>query len=131
MNPFPSKHDLIGLFECEPVLLDEGVPWAYNRLTFTSNRPDEQIVCEIEPAAEILRFRWARQGSLVLDFHLNWVCGLEVTMDQGVELLRAAFRSPAIGPLVIQLKPRVFVSFSTPAAPPEDGRHAARPGLRS
>jgi hypothetical protein len=118
MQPFPKEHDLIRFFECEPVLLDRGLPWAYTRLTFLSDRGDDRIACEMEPASEIFDFRWSRNGEEIIRLDLNWATGLELDFTDGHERLRVCFRSPAIGPLEIQLRPTIHVQWSTPVEPP-------------
>ena len=36
MERFPEEHELISFFECEPNVLDPGIPWVYNHLEFRS-----------------------------------------------------------------------------------------------
>jgi hypothetical protein len=47
MHLFPEEWELLSLFESEPKVLDQGVPWQYNTLTFDTQRGDEQCsVCD-------------------------------------------------------------------------------------
>jgi hypothetical protein len=112
MNPFPDDWQLIGLFESEPALLDPGLPWVYNRLTFQTQRGCDRIVSEIEPASEILTIRWWHQGELRLNLDLRWVSSLTVCLE-GKDALIANFRGGVcLDPLELQLRPRLLLSWS-------------------
>ena len=116
MAPFPQDWELIGLFACEPALLDPGLPWAYNHLTFATENGSDRIVCEIEPGYEILKFRWWRGGVLCVDLDCNWVRSLRVDSSSPEhEGLTAEFRygGEFVRPLHIQLRPHVLVSWGT------------------
>ena len=114
MKIFPDQYELIGLFECEPVLADAKVPWTYNRLQFTRTIADSTVECIIEPGYETLRFRWSLRGSEVMDLDLRWVSGLTVESEQGCEALVAQFRDRSgVSPLRIQLTPSIHVSWGT------------------
>jgi hypothetical protein len=118
IEPFPQDWQLIGLFECEPSLLDPGVPWVYNRLRFLSVRDQERIECEIEPASEIVEIRWWQSGLLRLHLDLRWVRSLVVEESSEREALVAEFRYGRgfVYPLVLQLRPNVSVSWGTSPA---------------
>lgn len=113
MEPFPEEHDLIALFECEPVLTDKGVPWCYNCLTFKTDRGDGQIMCEIEPGDRTLRFEWIQKGQHLVSLDLNWVAGITAELDGKTEALVATFRDENLVPLRIQLKSYVSVFWGT------------------
>jgi hypothetical protein len=123
IEPFPQDWQLIGLFECEPSLLDPGVPWAYNRLRFLTERGLDRIQCEIEPASEIVEVRWWQSGQLRLQLDLQWVKGLGIEESPGREALVAGFRYGRgfVCPLVLQLRPHVSVSWNTSPAGEEAG----------
>jgi hypothetical protein len=118
MKPFPDQHDLIALFESEPVLTDAGVPWCYNSLLFTRTIGDESVECIIEPGYGDLRFRWLQRGVEVVDLDVHAVSGLRVESENGREALVAEFgeRSGSL-PLRIQLAPRIHVSWGTSNGP--------------
>ncbi|MBU3102219.1 MULTISPECIES: hypothetical protein [Clostridium] len=47
----PDEIALMSLFECEPEMLDKGVPFIYNKATYKfSNRNNEQFIVSIAPA---------------------------------------------------------------------------------
>lgn len=50
MNPFPEDYELISIFESEPKLLDEDIPWFYNTLFFRLQRNDDILSCIFSPA---------------------------------------------------------------------------------
>ena len=114
MKPFPDQHELIALFESEPVVKDVGVPWAYNHLTFTRTVGENRIECEIEPGYQELRFLWFQRGVVVVDLDLSWVSGLIVEREHGRESLIARFRERSgLLPLRIQISPSVYISWGT------------------
>ena len=117
MKPFPEEHDLIALFECEPVLADKDVPWSYNHLTFKTTRGLDQIVCEIEPGYHTLKFEWKQNAQSLVTLDLNWVAGLTAELTGQAEALIATFRDEHLKPLRIQLKPNVSVSWGTTVEP--------------
>ena len=114
MKPFPDPHELIALFEAEPVVLDERSPWLYNRLTFTRTMGENRIDCVIEPGYETIELCWRQRGVPVVDLNLKWVAGLAVEMEHGREALSAQFRERAgLLPLRVQFTPLVHISWGT------------------
>lgn len=113
MDPFPPKHELLSLFECEPSLTDANVPWEYNCLRFDTTRGADRIICEIEPGYEVLRLQWSRDGTEIVRLGLNWVCGLTVEVEGGREVLVGTLRDPAIEPFRLQMRPQVHLSWGT------------------
>ena len=111
MNPFPAEHDLISLFEAEPTLLDIGVPWVYNHLTFETRRVEDHLVCEIEPASRHLRVTWERSGTELVRLDIFRVAGLMVEAERGREALVATFGDSQLSNLRLQLRPSLHVSW--------------------
>jgi hypothetical protein len=109
----PEEWQLLSVFEVEPTVLDPGVPWAYNMLTFETTRGEDRVRCEIAPGYDEFRFVWTRDGDLILKLDLRRVSGLLVHTEKGSESLCLEFSDDTIGPLVLQLKPKLTVSFST------------------
>ena len=117
MEPFPEQHDLIALFECEPLLTDKGVPWSYNHLTFTTTRGHDRIVCEIEPGYHTLKFEWSKSDERLVSLDLNWVAGITTDIQGQTEAMIVTFRDKKLMPLRIQLKPHVSISWGTNIEP--------------
>jgi hypothetical protein len=92
MKPFPEHHDLIALFEWEPALSDPDVIWAYNHLSFVTDRGSDKIVCAIEPGFEIVTFQWINEGKEITSLNLNWVSGIEAQLSDDIEALILHFR---------------------------------------
>ena len=114
MKPFPEEHELIWLFESEPKLADKNVIWYYNDLTFSIERGNDYVECKISPAYEELKFRWSRDGRELVHLDLKMVSGLEVIKAKDADLLKATFRhGSGLQPLLIKLKPNVWVSWGT------------------
>jgi hypothetical protein len=119
IDPFPQDWQLIGFFGCEPTLLDPGIPWVYNRVTFQTERNGELVVCEIEPASEIMDITWSQSGKVRLELKLSWVRSLAVVESAATEALVAEFRygGQYLLPLRLQLRPSVMVTWGTSAQP--------------
>ena len=88
MDPFPEQFELISIFESEPVLTDPGLPWAHNRLTFTTERDRDHIQCVIEPGYGVLVLRWSREGHTLVDLTVDRVKGLRVGARSALSALR-------------------------------------------
>lgn len=117
MKPFPDEHELIALFESEPTLTDKGVPWVYNRLTFTLLRGVHRITCVIEPSYEVLELEWSRTGKMLVSLSLNRVSGIETELNAETEVLVAHFCDKHLLDLRIQTKPDIRVAWGTSEEP--------------
>ena len=112
MDQFPQEHELISVFESEPELLDPDLPWAYNRLTFKTQRGDDHVVYVIEPASRMVQIEWSRNGDRVVSLDLNSVSSLEIVTESPVEQITAHFSEDGpVHPCVLQLKPAVRLSW--------------------
>lgn len=117
MDPFPEPYELIGLFECDPVLTDAEIPWAYNSLRFDTVRGTDHVVCEIQPGYEVVRLEWTRDRVEIVRLELNSVQGLIVETVGGREALIGCFRDPTIEPFHLQLRPNVHLRWGTAVQP--------------
>jgi hypothetical protein len=114
MTPFPPEHELIGLFESEPILTDKNVPWAYNHLTFMRTIGENTLHCEIEPGYETLKFLLVQRDVELVNLDLHWVSGITVETKPGMEALIVHYRNRAgLLPLRIQFRPTVHVAWGT------------------
>ena len=113
MTTLPAEHELLSVFEAEPELLDNGVPWAYNSVRFRMVRGQDQLTCEIEPASEQLRIAWHQAGAELLALDLSEVSALVVEAERGLESLVATFRNNHVKPLRLQLRPRIHLFWGT------------------
>jgi hypothetical protein len=111
MDPFPEQWELISLFESEPTLMDPGVPWIYNHVTFVLDRAGERIECMIHEADQEVAFRWLVGGRTVVQLELTDVVGLEVSHGDNTEGLTVT-TSDAGRLLYIQISPDVSVVWS-------------------
>ena len=117
MNPFPEQYELIGLFECEPVLADADIPWEYNSLRFDTMRGVNRLVCEIAPGYEVVRLEWTRDGVEMVHLEMNGVHGLIVETVGDRETLIGTFLEPAIDEFRLQLRPSVHLRWGTAIQP--------------
>jgi len=117
MERFPEPHDLISFFECEPTLLDQRVPWAYNHLEFRTTRGPDEFLAVIEPGYKIFKLTWRRDGEELVSISLEHVSTLDLEMGSGRELLVVGFRpSVGVAELRFQLKPSPHIEWAVPGA---------------
>jgi hypothetical protein len=101
----PEPHELIGFFGSEPVLTDEGLPWAYNRVTFSTRVGDDQVIFEMEPGSGLVRLFWQQDDQKRLELLLDSVESLTIDDREDNLVLRFTDRL-AVGPLRLRLAPR-------------------------
>lgn len=87
IEAFPELHELIALFEAEPVSTDPEVPPEYNCLTFKTTVGEDTITCEIELGYETLWLGWERAGRELLALSLEQVKRIAVERNVERELL--------------------------------------------
>src|SRR3954466_13854431 len=92
IKPFPEDWRLICLFECEPTVRDPNTHWVYNRVRFLTERGPDRILCEVEPASEIVEIHWWQSGLLRLHLDLRWVSSLAIVESSGRDALVVDFR---------------------------------------
>jgi hypothetical protein len=115
MERFPEEHELISFFECEPKVLDPGIPWVYNHLEFRSVRGPDEFFAAIEPGAESVRFWWRRDEKELVSLSLGQVSGIALEMSAQREIMVLHFRrSVGALDLRIQLKPTPYLEWGTP-----------------
>ncbi len=72
MLELPEEHELIGLFECEPKLLDPtDTPWCYNELLFDTTRGEDRLKVSIYPSFGEFKLDWARAGRQLLKLKIT------------------------------------------------------------
>jgi hypothetical protein len=113
MSPFPEEWELIAFFQGAPTLLDWQNDWAYNRLTFTTKRGDDEIACAIEPGEYLLQLQWSRGGHELLSLDFRTVRGITLEISRDKEVLVAQLEDHRSLPFRLQLKPHVHVFWAT------------------
>ncbi|HCF99196.1 MAG TPA: hypothetical protein DEV93_01475 [Chloroflexi bacterium] len=110
MVTIPPLHELIAFFEAEPTLLDPGVDWHYNTLTFDTTRGTDRVMAVLDAGYISLKFEWTRAERPVVSLHCQEISELRIeTPEAGTERLLARFTDKAISDLVLSLKPEVSV----------------------
>jgi hypothetical protein len=115
IDSFPEPHELLSFFEAEPTLLDPTVPGYYNMQTFDTLRGDDRVRCELEPGYEELRVRWTRGDTELVRVALRDIATVRIEAERGREVLVASFRSTALLPFRLQLRPTVHIFFGMAA----------------
>jgi len=111
MSEFPEDYELVAFFEAEPEVLDPGVPWFYNTLTFLTARDGIEVHCAICPSYGQLTLRLRLGGQDLLNVDLRCVVGMRVENRADREILLASVQRQ--DDFVLQLKPHVQVGWST------------------
>ena len=110
----PPEHELLELFEVEPVLRDQRIPWAYNTVTFTTRRGSDEVCCVLEPGFSGIEVTWTREGRVIVQLAVGRVEAVRAETDSWGERLVAVFNDKAAwSPLIVQLKPFVSVKWGT------------------
>ncbi|MET1171164.1 hypothetical protein [Paenibacillus amylolyticus] len=108
MNPFPEDHELVSLFESEPRVLDNEVPWYYNTLFFSLVRNNDHIECKIEPAYSTMSFRLMIENRLIYDLHFENIEGMEIEKCKDKEYLKIIFNDEdTVKTLLLETKPNI------------------------
>ena len=115
IDPFPRDWELMEFFGCEPSLLDPNVPWVYNLLRYESENGGDRVVCDIEPASEIVEIKWWQGGILRLELGLHAVKSLTIDESSGAASLILELRNELASPVTFQVRPHVAASFGTAA----------------
>lgn len=81
----PDEISLISLFECEPVLLDDGVPFCYNEATYKfSNQNKENFCISISPSYHEMKVSVALSDSneLISILDIKNIEAIEILSDK-------------------------------------------------
>ena len=111
MSYLPDSHELVGFFEVEPHVLDPGVPWGYNTLTFHTVRGADDVTCVLIPGYEELKLEWTRGSALVARIHLVDIISMNLKTQGVEEFLTASFRSSHSLDFKLWLKPTVAIEW--------------------
>ena len=113
MLSLPEKHELIGLFECEPKLLDpDDRPWIYNELTFDVIRGEDTLRVSIWASFREIKIDWKKSGKQVLKMKVADIDSLTVEMQTLDELLCVTgSTSKNKTMLKLRIKPSIFIEF--------------------
>lgn len=113
MDQLLEQHERISFFECEPVVSDPGVAWAYNHLEFHTTRGCDDFLVILEPGYETLRIAWRRDGREIINLNLEKVCRLKLEMSVDREVMVGKFRaSTGVTQFRFQLKPKPHPQWS-------------------
>lgn len=110
MNPFPEEYELISLFESEPQLMDEDIPWFYNTLAFKIQRESDILSCMISPAYRSFSIDLTINERKIYSLGFRDVEGLTIEKDKDVERLIVEMNNEStFVTLIIQIKPQIRI----------------------
>ena len=107
----PEPHELVGLFGSEPRLADRGVPWAYNRLTFSTSLEADDVRVEVSPGYGHLSLTWRQGDETRAVLELNNVESLAVE-ETPPTLVISFEESLPLGSLRLRLGPHVSLFWT-------------------
>ncbi|WP_419892080.1 hypothetical protein [Paenibacillus xylanexedens] len=114
MNPFPKDYELVELFESEPKIFDEEVPWYYNNLFFSLKRNDVTLVCLLQPAHGTLSLHLKVNNSSIYDLSFENVVGMEIEKSNTKEILKIILNDEdTIKTLLLETKPNIYLMSTT------------------
>ncbi|MFX3649339.1 MAG: hypothetical protein ACE3K2_07950 [Paenibacillus sp.] len=114
MNPFPKDYELVELFESEPKIFDEEVPWYYNNLFFSLERNDVTLVCLLQPAYGTLSLHVKVNNSSIYDLSFENVVGMEIEKYNTKEILKIILNDEdTIKTLLLETKPNIYLMSTT------------------
>jgi hypothetical protein len=108
----PHADELLELFEAEPAVLDPGVPWAYNTVTFATKRGHDEVRCAFDPGYGEIEFNWSIDGRSMIQLKVERVEIVRIERYTAWEGFVVSFSEQAALPdLIVQLKPLVKVQW--------------------
>jgi hypothetical protein len=110
---FPDEHELIDIFESEPSVLDEDMPWYYNELRFELKRNESVLEATIMPSVSDVKLRWHNEKQTFASLQLEDVRGLKIEKKNGIESLCIMFEDSLVRDLFIITKPYISISWGT------------------
>jgi hypothetical protein len=105
---FPADAELTAFFGSEPAVLESGIPWEYNTLTFSVERAGDQVTCVIVPALIVIELTWSRDGEEVFRFAAAEIARVDIVSENGARALAASTPGGSLA-LRLRLEPRVRV----------------------
>jgi hypothetical protein len=103
----PEDYELIAFFEVEPVILDPGVPWLYNTLTFLTSRDEFEVRLQISPSYGHLTLHLKLAGRDLLGLDLQHVDAIRLESRNGDDVLFVSCEPRSS--FALQLKPHVHI----------------------
>jgi hypothetical protein len=110
MNPFPEDYELISIFETEPKLLDDEIPWFYNTLIFKLQRNDDVLSFILSPAYRTISIGLTLSERKIYDLGFENVKGIHIEKNKEIEgLIIEMDDGSAFNTLFIQTKPSITI----------------------
>jgi hypothetical protein len=107
---FPDDADLAAFFGTEPALMDPGIPWEYNTLTFTVRRASDSVTCVIVPALIVVELTWTREREEIIRVTVAEIERVHIASENGGAVLAAATAGNALA-LRLRLDPAIHLSI--------------------
>lgn len=110
-----DSSDFLELFQCEPILLDDDVPFYYNEAVYEFvNEQGEQIMVKLQPSASDLKIEVLERGDRVAYLDFTGDFSLEILSNQkDASKIRIKDR---VGSAMIHFRPRykLFLEVAFP-----------------
>ena len=102
-----EDYELLGFFESEPVIEEEGIPWEYNTSTYIYRDNEFEVEFCISPAYGDFTIKLIRSENILFQFSALGVENISVTRVKGLETLRV--KVDDLQWLKIILKPEIKI----------------------
>lgn len=114
MTSFPEEYELLSFFEVDPKVLDEGIPWMYNSLTFEKLLENETLVCVFSPAYGEVDLKLIQNGVDKLVLNLSAIDKIEILKEKKQEHLKIKFKEDVpFKNFLLAIKPEVRIIWGT------------------
>jgi hypothetical protein len=110
---FPENHELIGLFESDPILTDPAQGyWFYNQVVFQTIRGEDALTVKINGCYGDLSVLWKQGSRELVNIKFETLSSLKVEMQNNDEFLTAIGSFSDFEMFVkLRLKPQVALEL--------------------
>ncbi|MDO8774194.1 MAG: hypothetical protein Q7K57_36875 [Burkholderiaceae bacterium] len=104
-------HDLLIFFGSEPKIDESDVPWDYSGAQITFESGDDLVWCRLAPGEGELALVWCQGGVKRVELSLEGYFDVKIENTGGEERLVALPQTSDRRPLVLRLRPQVFIAI--------------------
>lgn len=109
---FPQEHELLWLFETEPVLREPDEEWYCTTLTFAVTQDLRQLCCTLTPYRGEMTLALEQGTQPILKLELSNIVSTKVVEKDKTNFLEIVFAGHMkVKPLILQMKPRISVQW--------------------
>ncbi|MDO9405712.1 MAG: hypothetical protein Q7T87_16900 [Polaromonas sp.] len=107
--------DFALFFECNPSVRPSDVPWDYSGATFFFETTEDTVHCRLAPGEGQISLVWHQRGLKQVEVSLEWYFDVKLERLADRDRLGAIGNRDDLPPLVVQLRPNVFIALGSVA----------------